>query len=350
MRSNFIYGIIWRANLLRIVLASLGLIAIVLAMSAARNPYINLLTGPFEKTPQDILNITDLKEVQEYYVTITGEEALDTGYYYSSKLWGIFETTYDSFIGLVLEDRLLLVRVSGDPTETITYTGALRTISPEIQREVLDDLEREYPELSGIFLPFLLDTSSFVVDVGLPLAAGSIAALAALGLLLYTLLGMNDGKNHPIMRSLAPYGDPEQVAEDIAQELELEHLILSKHTHLTRRWLIHRTSTSLAATRIIDIAWMYTGVTQHRTNGIPTGKTFKAFIYDRHGKKIEINGKKEAHVIEIIEAVAKRAPWAIMGYTKDIERVWNKDRAQILAAVDERKQELKAQRESGQPV
>lgn len=350
MRSNFIYGIIRRSNLNRTVLAAIALVAVIAVMSAARNAYVNLFTGPYEKTPQDILAISDVKNVKEYYVTINGEEAIDTGFQRVTKLWGIIETGYASFIALVLEDRFLLVEISGDPTEATEYTGALKLISPEYNREIISELEREVPELKGVFLPFMLDTSSFVFEVGSGLAVGVIVGAVALVVLLYTLFGMSDGKNHPVMRALARFGDPEQMAESVAQEMELDHTVVQKQTHLTQRWLVYRRSSALDVTRFTDIAWIYSGVTQHRTNGIPTGKTFKAFIWDRHGKKIEIQGKKEAHVVEILDAVAKRAPWAIMGYTKDIEQIWNKDQAQILAAVDQRKQELKAKREERQPV
>jgi hypothetical protein len=52
---------------------------------------------------------------------------------------------------------------------------------------------------------------------------------------------------------------------------------------------------------------------------------------------------KEKAVNEMLGDLAARVPWALFGFTKDLEKAWQKDPAGVIAAVDARYQQIKSQ-------
>ena len=128
---------------------------------------------------------------------------------------------------------------------------------------------------------------------------------------------------------------------------ELDAEMLTEHpkaggVHLTPNWLVHSAPASLSATRIDDVVWAYKQVTQHRTNGIPTGKTYAAQIWDRHGVRITVAGK-EPVVNQALEAVAQRSPWVLAGFSPELEKTWKQNRAAVIDAVEQRRRQVLGQ-------
>jgi hypothetical protein len=105
---------------------------------------------------------------------------------------------------------------------------------------------------------------------------------------------------------------------------------------------VQASSSSLTATRIEDIVWAYKQVTQHRTNGIPTGKTYNAQFWDRHGVRITVSGK-EPVVNQALEAVAQRSPWVLAGFSPELEKTWKQNRAAVIEAVEQRRRQVLGQ-------
>jgi hypothetical protein len=128
----------------------------------------------------------------------------------------------------------------------------------------------------------------------------------------------------------------------------LDAELMADHTkvgdlHLTPTWLAHLKSSDLKATRFDDIAWIYKMVTTHRTNGVRTGTTYTAQIWDRHGAQMIVQAKEDV-VNEMLNATVQRAPWALAGHNPEIEKAWKSNRASVLAAVDQRRQQVLATR------
>jgi hypothetical protein len=89
--------------------------------------------------------------------------------------------------------------------------------------------------------------------------------------------------------------------------------------------------------------WLYKKVTQHRTNGIPTGKTYAALIWDRYGTCITFAGKEKV-VDQALGDILGRSPGAVAGYSSDIEKMYKANRQGFVAAVEQRRQEAVAER------
>ncbi len=90
--------------------------------------------------------------------------------------------------------------------------------------------------------------------------------------------------------------------------------------------------------RVEDLLWAYKKVTKHSINLIPTGKTYQAVV-QAYGGAAELPGSQKK-VDELLQEFAKRAPWAIVGFSAEIQQLWTKQNRDFCAAVEERRQKL----------
>jgi hypothetical protein len=141
-----------------------------------------------------------------------------------------------------------------------------------------------------------------------------------------------------VWRHLSVFGQPRQLSSEIEQDL---HRSNAKYGGLkiTSHWLIRRNVFSTWISPIADVAWAYKGITRHRTNGIPTGKTYSVAILGRHKQKITVRAS-EKKVDALLAEIMQRVPWAVFGYGPELVTTWNKNHAGFVAAVDERRQRL----------
>ena len=60
---------------------------------------------------------------------------------------------------------------------------------------------------------------------------------------------------------------------------------------------------------------------------------------DRHGVNKNLPyGKDSAVVVNLLEKLRERAPWAYTGYSAEIENAWNEGRENMIATVEAHKQ------------
>jgi hypothetical protein len=335
MTNSFVHAIVRRSNRNLLLLSVLG--ALLLGAVAALNTrYLyNFFFGPFTIDRETLLASDDASIPQKYFVKLSGDRVIDTGAQQVSRNTKTgSETVTAAYMALLLDERFLIVKAQND-AKTTDFTGYLEIMPSDVRSEIVSDIEREVPEVSGAFLPVMLNTDSFRSSgyvgfgLGIPLFGLCIWGLAR------AIRRSNDLSTHPIMRALGRFGPPDYVAGQINDELLADHPKLG-NLHLTPTWLVQAASAKLDATRIDDIVWAYKQVTQHRTNGIPTGKTYAAQIWDRHGVNITITGK-EAFVTQALEAIGQRAPWMLAGYSPDLEKTWKANRAVVLEAVAQRR-------------
>lgn len=330
METNFISSIIRRSNRNQLILWGIGLVLILIVISFSLNHFYNLLTGPYEVSHEYITGITDVNNLREFYVTVTGDQTLDTGFYETSTTNGI-ETGKAYYKTLVLDDMLLLVK-TGEAINLDAYTGALRTIPSDEQREVVDQLLSEIPDLDDAILPFMLDATDFKGSGYAGLAATLIALVVCLWGVLRALGRILNTERHSIWRGLQRFGEPSSVADQIETELSSSGEKVG-NVQITRNWLIANKASTLDVTQLKDVMWTYKKIVNGRG-----GKQVSALVYDRHGHLMTVMGK-EAQIDETLRGIAQRMPWIMVGYSKEIETAWNKDRAGFIKAVDQRKQQ-----------
>jgi uncharacterized protein DUF6709 len=340
MTPSFVHATIRRSNRNRLILCVVGALLLI-GLAALNTRYLyNFFAGPFPIDRQTLLATADAGDLQRYWVTVQGDDVADTGFQQvrRNKDTGS-ESVTASYMALLLDKRVLLVKAQDDKSVT-SFTGYLEPLSSDARTKIIADAENEAPELRGAFLPYMLNTDGFRGTGYVALALG----IPLFGLCLFGIVRAiqrsADPMTHPIMRALGRFGPPDYVASQLDAELQADHQTVGK-LHLTPSWLVQATTSTLDATRIDDVVWAYKKVTQHRTNGVPTGKTYAAQFWDRHGVCITVSGK-EALVNQVLEAAAQRAPWMLAGYSAELEKTWKANRAAVLEAVEQRRRQVLA--------
>jgi hypothetical protein len=344
MNNSLVHSTIRRSNRNQLILCVAGALLLVGLAALNTRYFYNFFFGPFSVDRQALLATTDAGALRQYFVKISGDRVLDTGAQEVSRnTKSGSETVTASFMALLLDDRFLIVKAPDDK-KTTDFTGYLEAMPSDVRTEIVSDIEREVPDVKGAFLPYMLNTESFRqagyigLGLGIPLFGLCLWGLAR------TIRRSNDPSVHPIMRALGRFGPPDYVAGQIDAEM-LAANPKAGGVSLTPNWLVHAGSATLSATRIEDVVWAYKQVTQHRTNGIPTGKTYAAQIWDRHGVCITVTGK-EPVVNQALEAVAQRVPWVLAGYSPELEKTWKQNRAAVIDAVEQRRRQVLGQVQS----
>ena len=334
MQDGFILSTVRRLNLRMLALSLFGLSLVFISGLLSMRYLINLLQGPAVLDRATLIGATNARNLDRYYVTITGDETADTGFSYVTTSDSGSESTDTYYLALLIDEWILLVE-SKEPEIGITVTGSLETIPDDVRSEVINTLELEVPETKGRFLPVMIDNSSFASrgTVGFILAGiVGLISLFGLGLSSYRLAAP---EAHPAIQALSRYGHTERMVREIDLEMAMTPERIGNQVSFTKNWMVS-TKSGLLALPYRDAIWCYKQVTQQRTNGIPTGKIFTATIYDRHGKQFAIIGK-EAEVDQILQGLVQRTPSIVMGYTDDLIALWTKDRSRFIATVDQRR-------------
>jgi hypothetical protein len=196
------------------------------------------------------------------------------------------------------------------------------TICPATRREVVDGLESAYGELRGMILPHMLDTGNFRTPGFIGLGVGLVVFLLCAWGISRVMARSSDPSRHPIIRKLARYGDAHTIATQIDYEVNHEKSQTVDGLRFTRSWFVRASSSSLDVMRLDDIVWVYKKVIQHRTNFIPTGKTYAALIWDRHGKHMEISGKQKK-VDAILQGTLHLRP-GCGRYDQQLQNIWSR--------------------------
>jgi len=334
MSTDFVLSTVRRLNRNLLIISLVGLLLVIIGLGFNTRYLYNVFAGPFPLERDALLKLTNADLPTQYYVTVTGDDHANTGYEYVKTSSSGSETTEAYYLALLIDDKLLLVKSLTTEIEN-TISGELLNIPTDIQNEVVAEVEREVPEIAGAFLPVMLDTSNFRMAAYIGLGIGALLGLAALvgvGLAIQRFL---NPYAHPAIKALERFGLAQDMVSEIEAEMGVAHELVGKKIHFTRGWFISAL-TGLEAMRYRDVMWGYKQITQHRTYGVPTGKTYAALVRDRFGKDITLTGK-EAEIELVLQQLMKSAPAAIIGYSDDLNRAWNKDRAGFIAAVEKRR-------------
>lgn len=79
------------------------------------------------------------------------------------------------------------------------------------------------------------------------------------------------------------------------------------------------------------LIWAYQSTTTHRRNGINVGTTYSLMLYvDDKRNSISLSMPNEAVTREMLQRINATLPWVVVGYSDELKRLFNKDRAQFL--------------------
>jgi hypothetical protein len=324
-RNLFLFG--------TVILAVLGL-----CLAGTWRDTYNFIFGPFPMKSSELVAIANPEAPKHFFLKVEGEESFATG------MRVVDSSNHNKIraevVALVVDKRLLLVKTPLDKQE-VQFTGTLTAIPPQVFNGVVHEWDTTHPDQKGAFLPFMLDATGFRKGDNL-WAAGGAGVLGILGLVMVTipLRRWLQPDNHPLLVQLAKYGGLQDVRMRIDSEIRGENGGEKFGVmQITTNWLINAGAykTNVMATR--DVVWAYPKVTKHYHNGIPTGTTYSAIIRDSKAQSVEISGKKDS-VPKLLESLQRRMPWVLIGFSKELESLWMKEKPKFFQLIEQRRAKL----------
>jgi hypothetical protein len=338
MWDDFISGQIRRTSRNLFLLGTGVLTILGLLLAAGWRDSYNFVFGPFPIKGSELVSISDPDWPKHYFVKVQGEESFATGMREVDA--SDHNKTRAEIVALVVEKRLLLVKTPAD-SHQIQFTGTLTAIPAEVSKDAVRRWDEKHPDLKGAYLPFMLDATGFRKGDNLVVAAVG-AGFGVLGLVLIgiPIRRKMQPESHPLLTQLTKYGGLQDVRMRIDSEMRSGGGGEKFGTmQITTNWLIHAAAykTNVIATR--DVVWAYPKVTKHYHSGIPTGKTYSAIIRDSKGQSVEISGKKDS-VPKMLESLQRRMPWVLVGFSKELEALWLREKPKFFQLVEQRRASL----------
>ena len=335
MDSDWILGKVKSRSLRCVAAWAVVGVAVLLLVSGQRRYFRNFFGGPYNLGAAELDAIQDPAQAPRYFVKVAGSDVAETGLEQITihKSHGV-ETSRSvsaSYYMLAVGDKFLVCKSGSRST---TFQGELEPISADLAGRLFSD-----PEMQAIrdrFYPYYLNDDSFRTG-----GYVAIVGLLILGLVFFRTAipawrHLGDPWSHPLVKRIHGWGDPMLVATAEREAASPRHKGRNGWS-LTEQFLVRSTFFRFDLLRLSDIVWAYKKVTQHRTNFVPTGKTYEAIVVC-YGGAATITGK-EATVDTILTYAAQRAPWAIFGFDKELDSRWRKDSSSVCAAVEKRRQE-----------
>jgi len=330
-----------RARSRRRVAAWGFVLACAVAFVVSQHRYINnFLGGPFAVGQADLDTIADVSTAPRYFVTVTGSKAIETGIQQitTKKRAGV-ETSRSvaaEFYILVVGDRFLVVKSSEGPR--VTAEGELSPIPGDLQRYLF-----ESPQMAAArarFYPYYVDNASFRLPGYIAIGAALVLAVLLVKFAWPAWRYRHDVSAHPVVKRVASWGDPIGMALEVQREAGSP-----RHKgggwRVTEKYLVQSTLFTFDVLRLADLLWAYKKVTKHSVNFIPTGKTYAA-ILACYGGTAELKGR-EKKVDAVLAFAVERTPWAIVGFSDELSKLFRQKTPDFCAAVEQRKRERAGQ-------
>lgn len=317
---------------------------LVLALAAAAfilffGPSITNVYGSYAKF-YSALDLPEMYDDGERYVTAQAEVLFDSDYvlsedgkdkYYYFVFWAEHQyvvcrtplsfTEYEYYDYTVQgklvqpdsDHRTLLSRITGDIAEGM-----------EVSRTEAEDYIADYV-INITNTPRLMDQILYGVAMGLILLAVVRIILAARTMADYT--------NAKSYKKLAG-GNSEEAArmnEGISREIA-EDRVLYQNGNLvvTANWVGEKLSNKFRICPKADVVWIYRTVTQHRTNGIPSGKTHTLNLCLTDRTSFTVNARNEKKAVELQNQLEGCGFQAVFGYSPDIQGLYNGDMTRFI--------------------
>jgi hypothetical protein len=332
-----------RAN--RNLLLVNGLTAAILVLIVAGNfrYCVNFIRGCEPISAAELANLKSPDQRWRNFVTVAGAKSVKTDYQDIEEKTQNGQVTSREvkaeYVFLRVGDSILLVKASPGE-EKLEYSGELTATTGQLQRDVVQPLKAQDPELGAMLLPFTLNAADYreggFWGLGIMLPLFALAAWNCLK----AMRRSAEPQISPVWKNLSAFGNAEQLSSQIEVELETARVKKYGNLQVGAQWMVRRKTFSTWVSPIEDLIWVYKKVTKHSVNFIPTGKTYAVVLSGRHRQRTE-EQMKEKVVNELLVDLASRIPWAIFGFDQNLDRVWRKDPQSVIATADSRYQQHK---------
>ena len=326
-----------------------GVALIVALLFAVENRRLldNLLLGPFVMGPGELARINDPDLTPRYFVRVSGSKVIDTGIQETmtttrKRGGAVVDVAIFHHYALLVGDKFLLVFKDGDfdlnPGQPILAEGVLDTIPAEVDTLLFDKPDMQADRMG--FYPFRLvmrgvgrleQTLLYIMIVVFSwfLFQKGIPAWRQL----------RSPASHPVVARVGTWGDPIALSSEIQQEYRVPRFrrqgLIAGWT-FTDHYIIGLSKLFMFDVhRFKDLLWVYKKIDKTSNGG-----AIHSLVLICDSGKIDMTGT-ESELDDILHYATQRAPWALIGYSKDREEVYNKQRQDFCRAIEARKQDLK---------
>jgi len=300
----------------------------------------NFFGGPFATSAEELDKVSDADQANNFFVRVTGSKTLNTGIQQITTTTrnGVKESerVTAGYFGLLVGDRFLIVKSASAPNGTAE--GELKPMPADLRGQLASSLGTEI--VQNNIRPLLLDTEGFRNSGYWAIGIGVVLVFCLFRYLRPALPLRKDISQSPVMQRVRGWGDPISLAVEIENEDQKKVEYKSKGVRITEKYVINKGLFTCNVFRFQDLLWAYKRVTQHRVNFIPTGKSYNAVMVF-YGGSADVSGSQK-NVDELLQKSAVKAPWAIYGFSKDLEGHFKKNTAEFCAAVEGRRRDLQA--------
>lgn len=299
----------------------------------------NFISGPFPLKPDALAQISDADSAPNYYASVTGDKVIDTG------IQEITTTTQNGvetgkhvsagYYALLVGRHVLIVKTASKPDNSVS--GELKTFPSDLSGELFAGSDGQ--ALRAETYPFYLDTNGFRYPGYWAIGIGCVflALFVRFGGRAY--MRWRDVNKHPVFKRVAEqWGDVVGASVDAERELNNAVAFRSGGIFITNKYVIEKDFFGFNIFRFDDMLWAYKKVTQRRVNFIPTGKSYAAVLVFYGGS--EGFSGKETKIHDVLAFASNKAPWAVIGYSKEIADGFNKRTREFCQVVEARRQEL----------
>lgn len=301
----------------------------------------NFVEGPFPEGADHLANISDLDATSNYFVSVTGEKVLDTGIQEitTTTTDGVKDGSYVSagYYAFLIGDRVLIVKTPSKPGSTVS--GELLPIPSDLSNELFSGADGQ--ELRRDAYPFYMSTTGFREPGYWAIGIGCALFLLFLKFGVPAIRHWADVSKHPVVKRVNQHwGNALGVSLEAERELNSGVVYKAGGVFLTNGYVIQKTFFTFNIHRFHDLLWAYKKVTQRRVNFIPTGKSYGAVLVFYGGS--EAASASEAEINEILVFAQRQAPWAVLGYTEELKRLFTKNTREFCEAVEDRRRRVTA--------
>lgn len=295
----------------------------------------NFVTGPYEATAESLEATKHPAEQLHYFVRVKGDGSADTGVQeiLTRTRSGVSSESVEAKYSILFLGKRLLV-VKKDPGDSgATLQGALGEISPDVQSKIIDPLVKQYPNASQAFMPVMLDATSFRSDGYIGLAICIPLTVLALWNIRKVIRRRTAPETNPIVQAASRYGALVDMTKHVDAELRGNTAKFGKAS-VTTFWVFLPSTFGLGMCHIPDLIWAYKKVTTRRRNSQYMGTTHDVIMYDRYTTVPLQMRADQKRTDAMLSVLMERAPWAIFGYSDEVDKNRQTNWAGMVAAVD----------------
>ena len=224
----------------------------------------------------------------------------------------------------------------------IHVTGTIQPLKGESLRfynEFIRALDMTDEDASSLFLPYVLKVGNIGdADTGTAVIMGLFFAALFIGGIWILISGLRGSNLKEIEKYCATKGNKEYEMQKIEQFYQTGESV--QGIRAGSEYLMAVSATSIFFAPADKLLWVYTHVVQHRTNFIPTGKTYSVMVKLSDGKQLDIPMKNQSACDEAMNYLSANYPYLYIGYDDQWNRMYNKNRDEMSRLVWGRKTEM----------